>query len=99
MTKEIKNMNNKSITLILILAFSLLTACIPQAPVVQDQDQITQQPIEDTETLNTESEITSSNDEQAEPFVSRGDELSATDPSTVDLKSGKPTLLEFFRFT
>jgi PBP1b-binding outer membrane lipoprotein LpoB len=31
--------------------------------------------------------------------TSRGDQLVATDPSTVNLASGKPTLLEFFRFT
>ncbi|MBM3151579.1 MAG: hypothetical protein FJZ96_05140 [Chloroflexi bacterium] len=29
----------------------------------------------------------------------RGDDLVATDPATVNLASGTPTLLEFFRFT
>ena len=92
-------MKIKSFRLILILVVGVLTACIPQAPVIQDQDQNAQQSMEDTETLNTGSETTSASDEQVETFISRGDELSATDPSTVDLQSGKPTLLEFFRFT
>ncbi len=29
----------------------------------------------------------------------RGDQLEATDPSQVNLASGKPVLMEFFRFT
>ena len=29
----------------------------------------------------------------------RGNKLEATDPSTVNLSAGKPTFVEFFRFT
>jgi hypothetical protein len=29
----------------------------------------------------------------------RGNKLEATDPSTVSLSTGKPTFVEFFRFT
>lgn len=31
--------------------------------------------------------------------TSRGDQLVATDPATVNLSAGAPTLVEFFRFT
>ncbi len=31
--------------------------------------------------------------------TSRGDKLVATDPATINLTSGGPTLVEFFRFT
>jgi hypothetical protein len=58
------------------------------------------QPLPATESVVLATDTPGQAGEQPQPVVTpRGDALEATDPATVSLTSGTPTLLEFFRFT
>lgn len=80
----------------------LLTSCAPQAtqpptPVdVNPPQAATQAPESATQPQATEAPTQT---DPAAVFVSRGDNLEATDPATVSLASGGVQLVEFFRFT
>ncbi len=83
-----------------ILLSVILAAC--GAGLVSNDlpDAETSQPVPVIETVVPATNIPGQAVEQSHPVVTpRGDALVATDPATVDLKSGTPTLLEFFRFT
>lgn len=100
-------MNKKSPFVLLLLAL-LLFACSPatsssDAGPSAQTDLATPEP-----TVLVESTIpvqpTSGSVTEAQPTplpvaTSRGDDLHATDPSTVQIGAGRPVLVEFFRFT
>ncbi len=86
-TSHIKENNLKRKTLLTLglLGVVLLSACTPSA---SDAPPAT---IEDASETATLPEI------ETAP-TSRGSELQATDPATVNLASGEPQLIEFFAF-
>ncbi len=91
-------------TLILFPTFILLSvvlAACGAGPVSTDVPGTeTSQPVPATQTVFPTTDTSGQAEEQPQPVVTpRGDALVATDPATVNLKSGTPTLLEFFRFT
>ena len=93
-----KSMRLKSIfwTVSLVIVF-VASACAPATSVS------TLPPALDTSTSTAGEQATQPVSTQAAPVqavaTSRGPNLEATDPSTVELASGQLQLVEFFRFT
>lgn len=92
---------------VFLVAALLIVACAP-APVTQESvvlpptaAVIDNVPVTETTVPNVEA--TQIPVTESQPVVaiatSRGDNLEATDPSTVSLASGQLQLVEFFRFT
>ena len=103
---EIKNSQIQKLRLpLLILWMLLLTACAPAIPVPVEASLAT--PLDSAQITNqvpqgkaTENLVPST--DQPTPLIvatSRGPNLEATDPSTVNLASDRLQLVEFFRFT
>ena len=79
-----------TLTILFILAF--LVGCAPQSTPVSVEPApatATQPPVVEEATAPTPEPVA----------TSRGDQLVATDPASVTLATGKPYLVEFFRFT
>lgn len=92
-------MKTNAILSTLILLAVLLAACAPAVP-GEPSGAGGSQPLPATAPAAAATEIPTQPEEQPQALAtSRGDALVATDPTTVNLKSGTPTLLEFFRFT
>lgn len=91
------------LTSFLVIAL-LIVSCSP-ASATQTQETIVLPPTESVNESAPVAETTVPNVEATQvPVVesvatSRGDDLHATDPSTVSLASGQLQLVEFFRFT
>jgi hypothetical protein len=73
----------------------LVTACAPQATQVPAPPQAVTQTSESV----TQPQVTSAAPAVVAVATSRGPNLEATDPATVNLASGQLQLVEFFRFT
>jgi hypothetical protein len=74
-----------------LILMLILAACAPPAP----------QQATPTATA-TQTLIASPVEKDTDPTplaTSRGDKLEASDPATVKIGDGRPTLIEFFRFT
>lgn len=92
-------MKNPTRLLLLGVLASVLAACAPAAISAQDEPAVIK-PVQNTVAppqQATEAPL-ATNVPLAAP-TSRGDQLVATDPASVNLASGKPALVEFFRFT
>lgn len=83
-----------------------LSACAPSAAPEFAQQPIFEQPAGQTSATEAAQETASpipdestANTTPMAVATSRGDQLVATDPSTVNLSGGALTLVEFFRFT
>jgi PBP1b-binding outer membrane lipoprotein LpoB len=90
----------------LFIAIIVLTACAPSAAPEAAQQPIVEQPAGGTlvtdvvqETASPVSIESAADTPPLAVATSRGDQLVATDPTTVNLSGGAPTLVEFFRFT
>lgn len=92
----------------LSLLILLLASCAPAAPVAPSVDQ--QQPVAPVVVEPSATPAPNAGDVVAQPTeavasaplpiaTSRGPNLEATDPNTVNLVSGQLQLVEFFRFT
>lgn len=81
---------------LLLVGLLVLSGCSPALKLNQDQQRVG---------LNVQGTVPASElgkSATPEPVLivtPRGDHLVATDPSSVNLSSGVPTLVEFFRFT
>jgi hypothetical protein len=86
----------------LILSISACTpAVVPEADQSPEESPVSTQPAEEivqTTITPAQPESTTSIPSMV-AATSRGDKLAASDPSAVNLASGVPTLVEFFRFT
>lgn len=95
-------MKRYSVFAILVLAMGMLAACAGDSPVPDIGDHpatstATPEPAPAaTEIMTDEGDLQSPPVPSATPTLRPG--LEATDPASVDLASGKPTLLEFFAF-
>ena len=76
----------------------LLASCAPQATLPQVVDDL---PAEATQSSGsvTQPQVTNEAPPVVAAATSRGPNLEATDPSSVDFASGGLQLVEFFRFT
>lgn len=97
-------MKHTQISLTLILVAVIMAACAPQANtatpnLVQESLEPESTPVAPTETLTPAQPVQPEPPTPQPVATSRGSQLVATDPSLVNLASGKPVLLEFFRFT
>ena len=95
-------MNRKTFLTLGLLIVFMLSACTPPdpAPVEATQEEAPPAP-EATEAeapvvAPTETEVPV--EEPVAVATSRGNDLHATDPATVNIASGKPQLIEFFAF-
>ena len=97
---------NKDFFLSLSLILILLSACAPEAATTEPAAPASQPPIASQPTMAppgpTLEAATQSSPAEATALpvaTSRGPELHATDPTTVNLASGGLHFVEFFRFT
>jgi hypothetical protein len=91
-------MRFKSWTLSL-LAVMLMSACAPAALPAQPPAVEVSQPPAAPPAPETAAPAPAESEPAAVVVTPRGDALEASDPSTVNLASGQPQLVEFFRFT
>lgn len=91
----------KQTFLILVLAIFLGACAAPPPDLPAQIPTQTDEPVA-VEPAATETPLSETVVEQAQPQAvptSRGDALVASDPAQVNLQSGRPVLVEFFRFT
>ncbi len=103
-------MNRKTLLISGLLTVMAISACTPTASVPSPTPTLEQQPAvpepaplssEATEVVPVAPVATETEEPVEEVAIiptSRGNELDATDPATVNIMSGKPQLIEFFSF-
>lgn len=100
-------MNRKTLLTLGLLIVFVLSACTPSAsapppptPTLASESAVPAPTVGDIATLVPAIAVLSESTEEAIVALptSRGDELAATDPTTVNIASGKPQLIEFFAF-
>lgn len=82
-----------------LLAIMVVSACVPAtapAPALPAATKSQSQGVESAPSVITPAPAAS---EPTAAVTPRGNALEATEPSTVNLASGRPQLVEFFRFT
>lgn len=89
------------LTMLILSISACIPSVVPEAGQSLDELPVSTQPAEEI----VRTTITPAQSESATSIpsmmaaTSRGDKLAASDPSAVNLASGVPTLVEFFRFT
>ena len=86
---------------IVLVAVIAISACAPALPTASSAIETPTSALSAVETIAVETPTpASSGSEAPQPVAtSRGPNLEATDPTTVELASGSLQLVEFFRFT
>lgn len=82
-----------------LLAAILMSACAPAAAPTQPPAVEASQPPAAPPAPETAAPAPAESEPAAVAVTPRGDALEASDPSTINLASGQPQLVEFFRFT
>ncbi len=90
----------RQIILTLLLAFLVAACAAPQQASPLPTEAASEAPTVVVETPQPESTVVEAQQQQPQAVpTSRGDALVASDPAQVNLASGRPVLVEFFRFT
>jgi hypothetical protein len=98
-------MKFRSTMIFLTTGIFFISACsptvVPEAGQSPDELPVSTQPAEEIvqTTITSAQPISATSIPTMMAATSRGDKLAASDPSAVNLASGVPTLVEFFRFT
>ena len=98
-------MSNKHGLIVILTTLLIISACSPSIkkpdePIMSANEENSE--LTEKMTLSTATDSRFSSVTVTPPSViatSRGDKLVATDPTSVNLVAGIPTLVEFFRFT
>lgn len=89
----------RQIILTLLLVFLVAACAAPQQASPLPTEAASEAPTVVVETPQPESTVVEAQQQPQAVPTSRGDALVASDPAQVNLASGRPVLVEFFRFT